>query len=47
MDTIINKRIRISSLTLILFGCLLQYAGAQNTDPLKILMITLEILIHT
>jgi len=40
MDTIINKRIRIFSLTLILFGSLLQYAGAQNTDPLKILMIT-------
>ena len=40
MNTIINKKLLLSVLTLILSGSLLQYAGAQNTDPLKILMIT-------
>ena len=42
MNTIINilKKILLSILTLVFFGSLPQYAGAQNTDPLKILMIT-------
>ena len=42
MDTIMNifKRMLLLTLTLILSGSLPQFAGAQNTDPLKILMIT-------
>ncbi|MBT5168203.1 MAG: DUF1080 domain-containing protein, partial [Opitutales bacterium] len=40
MNTIINKKKLLSILTLILSGSLMQYAAAQNTDPLKILMIT-------
>lgn len=42
MNTNINvfKIILLSILTLIFSGSLPQYAGAQNTDPLKILMIT-------
>ncbi len=40
MNTILNKKILLSILTLILSGSLLQFAGAQNTDPLNILMIT-------
>ena len=42
MNTIINtfKKILLSVLALVFSGSLLQYAGAQNTDPLKILMIT-------
>ena len=42
MNTTINifKKILLSILTLVFSGSLLQYAGAQNTDPLKILMIT-------
>ncbi len=41
MNTITNifKRILLSILTLVFSGSLLQYAGAQNTDPLKVLMI--------
>ena len=34
------KKILLSILTLVFSGSLLQYAGAQNTDPLRILMIT-------
>ncbi len=42
MNTNINvfKIILLSILTLIFSASLAQYAGAQNTDPLKILMIT-------
>ena len=40
MNTIMNKKVLLSILTLILPCSLVQYAGAQNTDPLKILMIT-------
>ena len=40
MNTIVNKKILLSIITLILSGSLPQFAGAQNTDPLKILMIT-------
>ncbi len=42
MNTTINifKKILLSVLTLIFSGSLPQYAGAQNTDPLQILMIT-------
>ena len=40
MNTITSKKILLSVLTLILSGSLTQFAGAQNTDPLKILMIT-------
>ena len=41
MNTIkyIFKKILLSILTLVFSGSLAQYAGAQNTDPLKILMI--------
>ena len=35
-----NKKLLLSVLTLVLSGSLSQLAGAQNTDPLKILMIT-------
>ena len=42
MNTIINifKKITLSILALVFSGSLPQYAGAQNTDPLEILMIT-------
>ncbi len=40
MNTILNKKTLLSILTVILSGSLAQFAGAQNTDPLKILMIT-------
>ena len=42
MNTITNmfKKIIFSILALVLFGSLPQYAGAQDTDPLQILMIT-------
>ena len=42
MNTMINtfKKILLSILALVFSGSLPQYAGAQDTDPLKILMIT-------
>ena len=42
MNTTINvfKKILLSVLALVFSGSLLQYAGAQDTDPLRILMIT-------
>ncbi|MEQ9566201.1 MAG: hypothetical protein RLN85_10385, partial [Pseudomonadales bacterium] len=42
MDTTMNisKKILFSVLTLVFCGGLPQYAGAQDSDPLKILMIT-------
>ena len=40
MNTILNKKIFLSVFTLILSGGLTQFAVAQNTDPLRILMIT-------
>ena len=40
MNTILNRKIILCVLTLILSGSLPQFAGAQNTDPLKVLMIT-------
>ena len=41
MNTTTNafKKILLSILTLVFFGSLPQYAGAQNTDPLEVLMI--------
>ncbi|MDA0707102.1 MAG: DUF1080 domain-containing protein [Proteobacteria bacterium] len=40
MNSIMNKKILFSILALTFFVSLPQYAGAQDTDPLKILMIT-------
>ena len=40
MNTIVNNKALLSILALVLFGGLFQYVGAQNTDPLKVLMIT-------
>lgn len=40
MNTVTNKKMFFSVLTLILSGSLALSAGAQNADPLKILMIT-------
>lgn len=40
MNTILNKKILLSILTLILSGSLVQFAAAQDTDPLRILMTT-------
>ena len=40
MNTILNKKTLLSILTLILSGSLPQFAAAQNTDALKILMTT-------
>ena len=40
MNAISNKKIFVFVFTLILSGSPLQFAAAQNTDPLKILMIT-------
>ena len=40
MNTIVNRKMLLSIFTAIFFGSLIQSVGAQNADPLQILMIT-------